>query len=538
MLTWLKDDRGASAITIAFMMILIMGIAAIAIDLGLGFNERRLDQTGVDTGVMAGAVELTLGGSLQDTVDAVLTYVDANIRPVDPAEWVACADSQALIATAADFGLTPATDCISFETLQHIRVRIPGQTVDTNFAVFVGVDDLNTTAAAEALAIQFPGAGNAPPFVALAGASGGDLICLRTSSSGPMMPPLIDGNGESVPATLGSTPDPCDDATYDPDTQFFGALDPDTYFNNQTGAVTCKANLVDYAIAAGIDHTLSYFDPAYVVGSSSPSGPNVREDGCNPVPVAGVNTMPLNTGLSAAQLRCGMLTSNGGGCSSSVPPGSAGGNNVPARLHLGSNVQSTHTFLGERMDNVPLWNYMSSPLGSWPTSCSTLYSNRSNSDWDYFDKKDEMVNCLAAWSSGDGQLFLDSLARSPRFAWIPLLAESDLSTQPSSCPSSASPKCVHFNDFIPTYLQTLYTLISGGGAAGGCDDVLRHGVSGSVQRWGRHDAGEPISCGRTNGNLDRLSGLVLDCEMLSLDVCVGRPGTPGGDVTPRLELTR
>jgi hypothetical protein len=97
---------------------------------------------------------------------------------------------------------------------------------------------------------------------------------------------------------------------------------------------------------------------------------------------------------------------------------------------------------------------------------------------------------------------------------------------------------VHFNDFVPVYMQTLYTLITGGGA-GGCDDPLRTGVTGPNQRWGRQDAGEEIDCGKNTGNLDRLSALVLDCGMLSPAICNARPGfPPGGDVIPILELVK
>jgi hypothetical protein len=532
------DDRGASAITIAFMMVLFMGIAAIAVDLGLGFNERRVDQTGADTGVMAGAVELVLGGSYQDTVDEVLAYVNDNIRPVPLTDWAIgnCEDPDHLITTAASLGLTPATECISWEGLQKIRVQVPNQDTDTAFSQFVGVDSLTTNAEAEALAIQFPGAGNTPPFIALAGSAGGDLICLRTGPSGqPNPPPLMTGNGEGVDASLGTDPDPCDESEYDPDSEFFGALDPYVYFNNATGAVTCKSNLVEYAIASGMDHTLSRFDPAFVVGSTNPTGSSVVQDDCAPVPVAGVNTIPLKTGLSASELRCGMLTTNAGGCSSSVSPGAAGGNNVPARLHLGPYVQSSFTFLGERMDNKPLWDFLATPLGTWPGACTTLSANVGNPDWDYFDKKDQLIDCLSAWSDGDGTLFTDGIIETPRFAWIPILAESNLDTEPSVCPEGGG-GCVHFNDFVPVYMQTLYTLITGGGGGGACDDVDR-GASGNP-RWGRHDAGESIDCGKNNGNLDRISAVVLDCGMLSGDVCDARPGTPGGDVDPILELTK
>ncbi|HXV71371.1 MAG TPA: hypothetical protein VEB69_08220, partial [Acidimicrobiia bacterium] len=173
------------------------------------------------------------------------------------------------------------------------------------------------------------------------------------------------------------------------------------------------------------------------------------------------------------------------------------------------------------------------------TACDDLYTNRTNPAWDYFDKKDALASCLTTWSDGDGKLFSTDINMTPRFAWLPILAESNLTTEPSSCPSSAAAKCVHFNDFVPVYMQTLYTLITGGSSAGACDDPLRTGVAGPQPRWGRHDAGEPINCGNNNGNLDRLSSFVLDCAMLPDEICDARPGThPGGDVDPILELTK
>jgi hypothetical protein len=540
MIPSIPADRGATAITVAITMVLLMGMAAIAIDLGLGFNERRLDQTGADTGVMAGAVELALGGSTQDVVNEITDFVDLNIRTVSDTEWEACSDSPPSgFRTAKSEGLTPATDCISFFKFEELRVRVPDQEIDTTFGRVIGFDSLTTSALAHARIVQFPGAGNSPPFVALAGVGGGDQICLRTTSSGPPIPNLMTGNGPGAPLAndpgIGLEPDPCDDAVYDPDTQFFGTLDPLTYFNNQTGAVTCKRNLTAYAIAAGIDHPLADFDPDYVVGVSNPVGPAVVEDDCSPVAVAGVNTMVLNTGLTAPLLRCGMLTTFGGGCNGDVSPGSAGGNNVPARLHLGPFFPSGQTFVGENMDNEPLWAFMANPSGLiWPGACTTLYNNRATPIWDYFDKKDELISCLSSWSeSTDDYLFTAQVITTPRFAWIPFLAEDNLNTEPSVCPESGGTKCVHFNDFVPVYLQTLYTVITGGGGAGGCDP----GPPGP--RWGRHDAGEPVSCGKNNGSLDRLSSIVLDCGMLLETICDARPGfPPGGSVVPVLELIR
>lgn len=534
-----ESDRGASAMLLAFSMVLLMGIAAVVIDAtGAGFNERRLDQTGADVAAMAGAVELVTGGSVQEIVDEIVTYVDTNVRPVSQTEWEACTDDpadQLTLVVSTDFpSVTPSTECISFDFLERIRVNLPGQEVETTFGAVLGFDSLTVSAEAEALGIVFPGGGAGPPFVALNGSSGGEQICLRTSSSGPPVPPLMEGNGPATPASLGTEPDPCDDTVYDPASQFFGVLDPLVYFNNATGEVTCKSNLTEYLIARGIDHPLSSFEPDYVVGSSDPYGSEVTQDDCSPEAVPGVNTMPLKTGLSASELRCGMLTSQGGTCANSVSPGAAGGNSVPARLHVGPYVQNSYTFLGERMDNEALWNFLETPTGStnWPAACTSIYNERSNPSWDYFDKKDEMISCLQSWNApGHDVLFSADLITTPRFAWIPLLAESNLSTEPGPCPLGGGSNCVHFNAFQPVYLQTLYTLITGGSGGGDCDP------GGPGQRWGRHDAGQEEDCGKSNGNLDRLSSIVLECAMLPGDICEAAPGfPPAGDPNPTLEL--
>ena len=538
----LKREDGASAVLIAFSMVAMMGFTAIAIDFGLGANERRQDQIGADTSVMAGAVEMALGGSAQDIVDEILSFVDQNVRPVPIGDWdpAVCIDPTPLALTIDnDFPLvTPQTDCISFEfigTTARLRVFLPDQVIDTAFARVIGFNTLTINAEAEALSATFPAGGAGPPFVVLNGTNGGEVVCVRTGPVPLLMPPLVDGNGPGVPPSIGVTPDPCDDTVYDPDTQFFGTLDPLVYFNNATSGVSCRSNLIAYSIARGIDHPLTSFEPDYVVGVSNPLGPEVVEDDCNPTPVFGVNTMPLKTGLSAAQLRCGMLTSSGGGCSGSVPPGAAGGNNVPARLHLGPFVQSVHQFVGENMDNKSLWEFLPDygALGlNWPLACRRIYDNQANGAWDYFDKKEEMLSCLSSWMPiPHDELFTDSLLQTPRFAWIPLLAESNLNTDPDVCPASGGSKCVHFNSFAPVYLQTMYTVITGGGSPG-CDP----GPPG--QRWGRHDAGETQSCGKNTGNLDRLASIVLECAMMPADVCTAAPSGPGGNPVPTLELTK
>ena len=44
----MRNDRGAAAVFLAFLLFLLIGVAAISLDLARGWNERRLDQTAAD----------------------------------------------------------------------------------------------------------------------------------------------------------------------------------------------------------------------------------------------------------------------------------------------------------------------------------------------------------------------------------------------------------------------------------------------------------------------------------------------------------
>ncbi|NND02183.1 MAG: hypothetical protein HKN91_05300, partial [Acidimicrobiia bacterium] len=92
-----KAESGASAVVVAAVMVLLMAMAAMAIDLGAGFTERRQNQTSADVGVLAGAIDaLDLGecGAAAATVDdggcnEVLTFIQQNLTSsFTNAEWV------------------------------------------------------------------------------------------------------------------------------------------------------------------------------------------------------------------------------------------------------------------------------------------------------------------------------------------------------------------------------------------------------------------------------------------------------------------
>ena len=100
-------------------MVVLMGFAAFAVDIGNQYAHRREAQGAVDASVLAGAVESTLSGANEQTVvDEILTFVDTNLgETVTASQWLNdCPDTvnaaDQLDDSANDLGLTPATDCI------------------------------------------------------------------------------------------------------------------------------------------------------------------------------------------------------------------------------------------------------------------------------------------------------------------------------------------------------------------------------------------------------------------------------------------
>jgi hypothetical protein len=534
-----RSESGAVLIITALAIVILLGFAAFAVDLGYVWAQRRSAQNTADVSALAGAIELSLTADAQGSVDAVLAEVDMNIPSTFlSADWVACTDtppSNFDALTAADLGLLPATSCISFsKSGDEIRVRLPDWEQPTFFAKSIGFDSIDISANAHA-GIQFPGVASSPPFVVTSGIEGGELACLRTSPSSTPIPKGWVGNGSGEAAThdpVTGPDDPCDDSVFDTDSQFFGTLQPYVYEdpNGLPADESCRStgsNAPEYAIAAGIDHPLSFFpppgytsgDPEKKDGDGCPSGP----------PQLFPNTMALKDGLSAQILRSGLLSLKN---TTSVVFDKT---SFPPRLHLGDHVQSTNTFAGEKMDNQPVWNFIRSDIAAvaGTSSCATVYANRSTPNWDYFDKKEEMIKCVASWKAGDKTVFDESILESSRFTFLPQLAEASL--------AGLGGKLVHFNAFVPVWIQKLYQEGKSTGAPDErCWSTTTPPGPGNPTGWYWHEAGQDFACG-VDAGVDRVSALVLKCGMLPATICdpLDPPGNPdAGSPVETIELTR
>ena len=116
-----KDETGATLVIVTLSTIVLFGFAALAVDVGHGMGERRRAQGTADASVLAAGVEVNIPGvTAQILVDRALAFADANAPAAIPTDdWLNdCPDtvnpSDQLEYTAAELGLTPATDCISF----------------------------------------------------------------------------------------------------------------------------------------------------------------------------------------------------------------------------------------------------------------------------------------------------------------------------------------------------------------------------------------------------------------------------------------
>jgi hypothetical protein len=491
----LKGDRGASAVLVAFTLLVIMGFAAVAIDLAVGYNQRRQDQTAADVGVMAGAIE-TLGPNTlirNEILDftrrnVIASYTDADWR----ARWEACSDPELaglnssgyhFIPVAAPGGWSVATlDCISFDAGGFIRVNLPELEFDTTFGRLLGVDTLQTSADAIAV-LGNRGGGGILPFGLLSTASDGEHACLRDSSGGLAQ-------------------EPCDG----PDAGNFGAIEspfygtkPDGPARNCTGSP--KKDILAVNLAFGIDHR--------VIPHGPPLNTSVEvEDTCanmdNGRTPDTLNTFQGISGGLAEGLAIGP-----------VPNGIA----LP-RLQQGSNPKKS--VYGNSLDNRGMWHYIDGAVtaaggADIPPICEkSTFNNSSNPafDWDGDGTPDNpeswqhLTACLTTYATGDGGahsypytgvLFLDTLNESPRFGYVPQFWESTYGSGNS---------WRHVARFKATWLQATWW------KKGSTTTVFHPGEAGTFS-------------GSGNWSLIQLSGIIIPDNALPTDLR-GTPGPSGG----------
>ena len=123
-----QSDRGATAMLVALSLILLTGMAALAVDLGSAFDDRRQQQSAADVGSLA-AVQYAntnhplpgacSGSTLQKAActggtEAMAVVAGTLNNRFTAAQWTACVDAA---DDSAGYTIhSTVSDCISFTT--------------------------------------------------------------------------------------------------------------------------------------------------------------------------------------------------------------------------------------------------------------------------------------------------------------------------------------------------------------------------------------------------------------------------------------
>lgn len=412
-----RNERGTAAFLVAGAFILLLGMAALAIDLGAGWNERRQDQTASDLAAVAGGLSYGDGATIVDQVMANArqnldaTYTNAQWTQL----WQTCSDP------ARPAGFTPLTgasgtiDCISMN-VSFLRVRLPDQLTDTTFAKVIGMSSLTTSADTVVTFLPQGGTGLLP--FAVRGGSGAGELCLDT------------GTGQVDPPCTGN------------ESGSFGNIAPPLFGNPNLGTTpscghqTSNNNYVPESIAMGIDHLIWRFSQAKwnASGWTPSSTPNnnqvdarVNMDRCTDtggVVASAADGLPIE----------GVYVDTGNNVKAQVTEGFVTGTNfadgLDARLTRSTN---TRNVAGYSLDNTPLWAHLlpideateSAAGGHQLAYCDpTIFAAAPNLN----AKNDLMRTCLEQYEADNAsvQIFDDSIMDSPRFGAAPILWHDNL----------------------------------------------------------------------------------------------------------------
>lgn len=486
-------DQGVTAIVVAAGLVAMMGMAALVVDGGSGFSERRQAQSGADFSVLA-AVQFSDPGNLdgmctdgnavqraacRGAVEAK-DVVDGNLpgAGIGWAQWAGCTDPDHLgVKAQVDFGSGPTEiECVSFgSTTQEGRVQVPTFDLATNFARVIGFDTLQIAANAEAGA-SLPEAARILPFGIPANA--GVYDCLKSRAGGIV--------------TWGA----CFDG---PANGNFGYLDLPTYGNPDLGTPSSNCNpsgptLVSNMVV-GVDHGLG----SHATGTPSAANPALRDDKGNasatriPVcPVFGSNANEVNVqnGNISNQMTQGMTYGN------SLGRGPLWGSLPFVKGNGGQPAIS--------LNNTPLWSFLTN-TSICPGSVALPINTTQ-----------EMVDCLTGWTGADGVIFTASIATSSRYNFAPRLHGN-----------FGSASWYLIKELQPIFLQTSYWGCSGTS----CDGIHSPGTSssGGCALPTTSNGSEPAddTCGSPipvkKSSLVALTSFNLDRRMLPASVLASIP---------------
>ncbi len=495
-------ERGASAILVAASLLLLMGFAAIAVDAGIGFSERRQQSSASDVGALAALqfAKTTLGTPAECTglTNEDLAACRGAVEALDVIEgtlpgryvsgdWNACDDpDDDTLGYTQDSGIS---DCISFTpNLQRSRVVLPGTEVDTAFSRPLGFNFIGVGAFAEA-SLEMDIVGGVLPFAVGPSGAGLNQACFTAGDTSNLDTP------------------PCGSGTEGN----YGKLDLRLYGNENYGTPTIctgsNAERMSTNLTAGSDHPL---EPA----SKSPGVVNDVTNCSNITnPVDQVDTW---TGNAAGAVSDGLIYGSSNPtlegrlmCKGSLSTNTAD-ENYPIGSYESSRCEQINNNHPEKYDHSPLWDYVTS--GAPGTSPGGECAPGQTTD------REGMEDCIGWWklnappkSDPSWQpLFTVDILESPRFAGVPIL-DSD--------PGGGSGSYL-ITEFRPIYIETTYL----GCNANTCSIVHSPGedtASSPPPACPNPLTASDWSCGwpgTGNKNFEALSAFMLDLDMLPNEI--------------------
>lgn len=332
-----QADDGVVLVVATLTLVVLLGFAALAVDLGGLYNERRQDQSAADVAALAAAQELP---AHDDVATVAVEYAEQTLG-VEPGElnWDSCADDPGALTRVVS-----GVNCISISSAgNQVRVRLPDQEYDTYFARVLGQDSYTHSAFAIA-ELRGAGFGNVLPFGIPSLGGGGGYIC-------PGEPPG------------GLATEPCSG----PDSGNFGYLNLAFFQEPKSCNVGGGSNRFGQNLALGADHDIARY-----------TGDVRREfdlcqDGIGPA--GPPNWMRTETGNLAGRVAEGMI-SGPGNPAGTYRDGEYGRlTRQSADLFAGpdrpAGVAARTVSFGPRpVDDNPLWSFIPDDLsGSVPQSC-------------------------------------------------------------------------------------------------------------------------------------------------------------------------
>ena len=505
------DDRGATALIIAGAMVLIMGVLAIAIDIGFGQAERRIDQTGADAAALAGSLELVISDApdgLVAALDRVYEIVDTNLgRTVGYAMWAGCTDSDALFyTTLSDLGASNGSDCVSLsEDFNTFRVRVPDQALETYFSGVIGSNSITVNAAAEAERnAEFGGGGNVP-FYVLDGTSVGAELCIKTGTSGSS------SCGSSSSGNFGD---------FEP--YFYGAVGGDLSTICDKGNTP---NPLARAVAMGVDHEFSRFSP-YPGGTERVNGSWC--DSGVPGPLL-PNTIQPGGGYVPNEITDGLVKGATWPTAQSFPGRLRRSDSLVTAQDVGA-----ATIFGFQIDNRPLWDYIDQSLVNGKPDCMAFdvtLAGHATDLADYQTRRDTLIACMNDALDdmpSPTRIFSAELLDTPRLGAAPMIHEG--------FPPPNNSFKMHIQGLSPVFIESVYATITTPHFS--CSPNMDNAAGICIHRAGIDGAMSVSSPGQRV--FQSAGAMVLDCALLPEGTCPSLQDPTGGGLTflYDLQLTR